>query len=68
MVSDRAKLRFLDDAIAKTMTLLQAHREEREGLREGLSEWELHGREGAIRELEAREEWLQEVRASFGPV
>lgn len=64
MVSDRAKLGFLDDAIKKTTELLGAHHEGREGLPLDSSAWELHGREGAIRELEARVEWLIEVRAS----
>ena len=62
MVERKEQLAFLDDSIAKTVEMIERHREEREDLRPSLSTWELHGREGALRELAARVEWLREVR------
>lgn len=66
MVGREEQRAFLDDSIAKTEELVRFHQEERDELKEGLSVFDLHGREGALRELLARADWLREVRESLG--
>lgn len=64
MVEKEEQLEFLDDSISKTAEMIEKHRADRDELPSGTSSWEFRGREGALRELEARAEWLNEVRAS----
>jgi DNA-binding PadR family transcriptional regulator len=64
MIPAEQRRAFLQDAVARTADVLCAHRLDRDRKQEELSEWDLRGREGAIRELEARLDWLQEVLAS----
>lgn len=56
---------FIEDAVARTAEVLAAHQADRDRNKAGLSDWQLRGREGAIRELRARLEWLEEIRASL---
>jgi len=65
LVPPRERRAFLDDAIAQTKSLLALHQEEREELASELDDWDLHGREGAIRELSARLDWLRGVRRAL---
>jgi hypothetical protein len=67
MISPKGQMEFLDDSIARTVETIERHREELELVREEESQWELFGRDGAIRELSARLEWLRELRDAFGP-
>jgi DNA-binding PadR family transcriptional regulator len=61
MISPGQRREMLDDAIAKTEHVLSLHRRDRDA-QPDLSAWELAGREGAIRELQARLDWLCELR------
>lgn len=59
---------FLDAAVKQTREVLDRFRAEGEEMHAELPEWELAGRDGAIRELEARLARLTEVRRGLrGP-
>ena len=62
LTSASAREAFLRDAVAGTAAVLDRHRTELNDGRDTFSEWEQLGREGAIRELEARLTWLRGVR------
>ena len=63
MVSSEERRSFIEDAIAKTTEVLDRHRADLKNKRPRLSEWDICGREGAIRELTARLDWLREIPA-----
>jgi len=61
---------FVEDALTGTRRHLERHRTELREKRGSLTPWAVLGREGAIRELEARAGWLEHVLGrldSLGP-
>lgn len=56
---------FLDDAIARTRAAHRVQHRELEQNRSRFTTWEIHGREGALAELDARRCWLERVRETI---
>lgn len=64
LVTPADQVAFLDDAIGRTVETIERHRQQREDVQAISSQWDLRGREGAIRELTTRVEWLRDVLTS----